>query len=185
VAERFHKAANVTKFQSRASVTYQRFYSQVSSMNKNASLSDGDNLEWEGVRLKGEFSSDPAWDLELIFEYLYADIGNEGFRVVEVGASYGYRLVDSGRFLLKAYGEFLGVPFATYSVGDDFRKRGYGFSLGTGLNASWKFGENWGVEAMGGVHHLKLLEFEVPEPYQNISPSFTGLRLSLGANYKF
>jgi hypothetical protein len=185
VAERFHKAANVTKFQSRASVTYQRFYSQVSSMNKNASLSDGDNLEWEGVRLKGEFSSDPAWDLELIFEYLYADIGNEGFRVVEVGASYGYRLVDSGRFLLKAYGEFLGVPFATYSVGDDFRKRGYGFSLGTGLNASWKLGENWGVEAMGGVHHLKLLEFEVPEPYQNISPSFTGLRLGLGANYKF
>jgi hypothetical protein len=41
------------------------------------------------------------------------------------------------------------------------------------------------MEAFGGLYYTKLMNFDSPAPYADISPSFIGNRLGIGLNYTY
>jgi hypothetical protein len=79
----------------------------------------------------------------------------------------------------------LAIQFANYALGSDFRVNSAGYTLGSGGNLSYRFGDNWGVEFGAGLYYTKLMGFGVPKPYREIAPSFVGTRFNLGLNFTY
>ncbi len=114
--------------------------------------------------------------------------------MVELGSEFAYRIYSGDIFVFRWQNQILGVPFATYSLGERARVNGYGFSAGTGLNANWNLGERFGFEIFGGFNYTKLFGFDLPDPRQTgvekrrtitLNPSFVGSRLGVGMTYQF
>ena len=96
-----------------------------------------------------------------------------------------YRLFERKKLLIRAEGHALAVPFASYAFAEDFRVNSFGFTTGAGLNLTYHLDSNWGIETYAGAYYTRLLEFDAPDPYQNISPIFIGYRMGVGVNYRF
>jgi hypothetical protein len=80
----------------------------------------------------------------------------------------------------------MSVPFASYSVGNDFRVNGFGFSAGGGGHTRFLLGKYWGLEAYAGIFYTRLSGFKLPSPYTGeLSPTFIGTRIGGGLNYQF
>jgi len=184
VAERFQKNTDKT-YKSKFVASYFAFSSQVSLNKENADIVNKDSLLWHGLSLKGEVLVIQSFDFQIISNFLTMTKSEESFKAVEFGLGAAYRLIDKRRFLARIDAQALGVPFSTYSVSDDFRIKSYGYSVGTGLNLTFMFDSHWGAEAYGGVYYMKLLSFDTPEPFGDISPSFVGNRFGLGLNYTY
>lgn len=183
-AERFQKTAHPHP-ESKVVVSYFAYDSQISQDVQNGTVTDGDALFWHGFSLKGEVLMKKSFDLQIITNYLFTTEGEEAYRSVEFGAGLGVRLINKKRFLARLEGQFLTVPFSTYSLGSDFRIKSYGYTLGAGLNLTYLMGEHWGLEGFIGRYYTKLFSFDVPSPYQDTAPSFNGNRLGIGFNYTF
>ena len=110
---------------------------------------------------------------------------DEHYRVVEGGLGAAFRLIDTKRFMARVQLQALGIPFASYELGDLFRKKSFGATGGAGLALTYLWNKNWGVELTGGYYYTKLFKFDVPSPYQDFSATFTGVRGSLGLNYTY
>lgn len=186
VGERFQ--TNATKKRdkrSSLSVAYLNYTSQVKLTQTNDTLKDNDIVSWNGVSLKGDKEIDANWDLQILTNFLVGNKDSETFRIYELGAGAANRIFEKSKFLVKLEGQFLAIPFATYSIANDVRVNGYGYTLGGGLNFTYFLGANWGLEGFGGLYYTKLMGFQnMPAPYSVISPSFTGMRLGLGINYR-
>ncbi|WP_408096226.1 hypothetical protein ACJVC5_14395 [Peredibacter sp. HCB2-198] len=183
-AERFQKSTR-KEYKSKYVLSYVTFLSQISLSNSNSQLENGDAVQWHGVSLKGEAFIWKHWDLQILFNYLQAIKDKETFRVVEFGAGGAYRLINGQKFLLRLEGQFLAIPFSNYSLADDFRVNGYGFSTGAGLNANYYFNENWSFEGALGLYYMKTFGYDAPKPYKSIEPSFVGPRVTLGLSYTY
>lgn len=184
VAERFQKNTDAV-YKSKFVFGYYAFSSQVNLNYENAKLADKDALLWHGLSLKGEVLVKDSFDFQIITNYMTTTQSNETFRVLEFGLGAAYRLIDRRKFLARIEAQALGIPFSSYSLGDDFRLKSYGYTVGAGLNLTYLFNRHWGAEAFGGVYYTKLMGFETPAPYKDISPSFVGNRMGLGLNYTY
>jgi hypothetical protein len=184
VAERFQELANKLP-ETRLGVSYFNFYSTVGLDANNGDLLDGQELQWQGVGLKASALVKKKYDFNILTHYLGAGVGDESFRVVEVGFGGTFRLIQNKFFLLRFEGDVLGVPHASYSVGSDFRVNSYGYSTGGGMNMALNLTENFGIEAFGKFYYTKIFPFRTPGTYKDISPSFFGHRLGLGLQYMF
>lgn len=184
VAERFKKVTVNVK-RSKIVASYFIYNSQIDLNNQNAQLTDADPVTWNGVSLKGEVLLKNSWDLQVLLNFMTAKEETEKFNVVELGFGGAYRFFDTKNFIARAEAQFLAVPFSSYEVGSDFLVRSYGYTLGAGLNMTYFFSENWGVEGSLGVYQTHLLKFKSPEPYKEISPTFLGTRLGIGLNYSY
>lgn len=185
VAERFQKNTDKV-YKSKFVLGYYAFSSQVSLNNENSTdLLDGDAVLWHGISLKGEVLVKESFDFQVITNFMAMSEGQEKFRVLEFGLGAAYRLVDRRKFLLRIEAQGLGVPFSSYEVGSDFRLTSYGYTVGGGLNMTYLFDQHWGFEAFGGLYYTKLLGYDTPEPYKDVSPSFAGNRFGLGVNYTY
>ena len=182
VAERFRKAAIEVKKQ-KIVLSYLRFNSTVSMDQHNDALMSGDVVSWNGVSFKGEVLLKSSWDLQVMINYMMANTGKEKFAVTELGAGGAYRLIDTKKFLLRAEAQFLGIPFSSYEFESDFLKRSYGYTIGTGVAASYWLSSTWAIEGSLGYYRTHLLKFKSPEPYNEISPVFSGTRVTIGLNY--
>lgn len=182
VAERFMKATK-PKYRTRYVLSYFSYASQISQGHNNSGLEDGDPLSWSGGSLRGEIRTNGKFDFLLIANFLGAKENREEYRAFEVGVGGAWRFLELGGFSLRAKGEVLAVPFATYAIGSDFRKRTMGGSFGAGLDAHFQFSDNWGLEVAAGLYTTKLSKFDLPSPYQSIKPSFSGTRTSIGISY--
>lgn len=194
VAERFFKASK-KKIAANYAFSGFTYPSQVSLATDAGQLKTNDAFVFNGFQIKGSTRTAQSWDLGVALGYAEGKEGIETFRMVETGADFSYRIYTGERFILRWQNQFLGVPFATYSLGDRARVNGYGFSLGTGLNANWVVGERFGIEAYGGFHYTKLFSFDIPDPTQTVTtgkrriitldPAFVGTRMGIGATYQF
>lgn len=182
VAERFRKATVEVKKQ-KLVASYMRFNSTVSMDADNNALRSGDTVAWNGVSLKGEVLLKNYWDIQILINYMMAETGKEKFTATEIGAGAAYRLSETKRFLLRLEGQLLGIPFSSYEFENDFLKRGYGFTFGGGVVASYWPSSNWALEGALGYYRTQIFKFESPEPYKEISPVFAGPRLFIGLNY--
>lgn len=183
-AERFK---NVTEkdLESKFVLSYYSFGSQLSLSHQNGELAEGDALLWHGISFKGEALVTKNFDFQILANYMLASSGEEEFNVFEFGAGGAYRLINHRRFLLRLEGQAMVIPWSTYELGTLFRVRSFGLTLGGGLNATYLWNKNWGVEAFGGAYYTKLMEFDAPEPYQAFSASFVGGRFGVGINYTY
>ncbi len=182
VAERFRKVAIEVKKQKIVG-SYFRFSSTASMDQHNDELKSGGSVSWNGISLKGEVLLKNSWDIQVMGTYMVADTGKEHFAVTEIGAGVAFRLLDTKRFLLRGEGQFLGIPFSSYEFEDDFLKRSYGYTIGAGISGSYWLSSSWAIESSLGYYRTHLLKFKSPEPYKEISPVFSGARLSIGLNY--
>jgi hypothetical protein len=182
-AERFQRTT-IEEF--KTSYTFQvfSFASQI-ELKKDNDVKGESAINWIGAGLRGGAQVSPKWDFDLMVNYLQGEVEEVVFRVIEFGAGGSFRLYDQGRFKARLFGQLMAIPFATYALGDKFRVNGYGFSVGSGLNLSYRLGKNIGIEGFGGFYYMKLSGFEAPDPYQSIDPSFMGTRLGAGLNYQF
>jgi hypothetical protein len=183
VAERFQKGTQ-DEYKTNYSVSFFNFSSQIGLSKQNDEVQDQDPVDWLGLSVRGGVELKKRHDLDLYLNYLNAKQDDEVFRAVEFGPGWGYRVLETNRFLLKFTAQALMVPFATYSVGELFRVNGYGFSTGAGANANIRMGKHFGMEVYGGFFYSKLFGFDPPPPYQSISPSFMGTRLGVGITYQ-
>lgn len=184
IAERFQ---NVTENEHpyNYAVSFFNYSSQIELDKENDELNNKDPVNWYGVSLRGGAEISPKWDFDVIFNLMNAKVEQEVFRAVEIGFGSSLRVYDKGRFKLRAFLQLLAIPYASYSLADEFRVNGYGFTTGGGLNLAHRFGKNFGAELFGGFYYTKLSGFKASVPYNPIAPSFLGSRLGLGLNYQF
>lgn len=183
-AERFQKTAE-PPFSSRISLAYLGYSSTVSMDKENVSIKDQDSLFWNGVTLRGDVLFKSRWDVEIISNFLTTEKGRETINMVEFGVGGGLRIIDADRFKVRLEGQLLSIPFSTYSIGSSQRLKSFGYSAGGGMNIAMILGEHWGLDLFGGVFYTKLLGFDPPAPYNDISPSFTGMRGGAGFTWKY
>jgi hypothetical protein len=185
VAERFQK--NTDKiYKSKFVLGYFAFSSQANLNAENTTdLLDKDALLWHGLSIKGEVLLKDSFDFQVIANFMATSEGQEKYRVIEFGLGAAYRLIDSRKFILRLEGQGYGIPFSSYEIGSDFRLTSYGYTVGGGLNMTYLFDRHWGFEASGGVYYTKLLGYDTPAPYEDVSPSFVGNRFGLGVNYTY
>lgn len=182
--ERFYKNANPPP-KTKYVLSYFTFNSQISQDKKNSRIEDGDPLLWHGLGLKGEVLVKERWDIQLLLNYMGTSEEQETYRVLEFGAGGALRLITHRKFLARLDVQLLGVPFATYAVSDDFRIKSFGYTAGSNLSLTFLFTEHFGIEAYGGFYHTQLTGFDLPEPYQDFSPSFSGSRFGAGLNLTY
>jgi hypothetical protein len=183
VAERFQKGTQ-DQYKTNYAVSFFNFSSQIGLNKQNDEVKDQDPVNWLGVSVRGGVELKKKHDLDIYLNFLNAKQEDEVFRAIEFGPGWGYRILETNRFLLKFTAQALMVPFATYAVGELFRVNGYGFSTGAGAHANLRLGQRFGLEAYGGFFYSKLLGFDPPSPYQSISPTFMGTRLGVGISYQ-
>jgi hypothetical protein len=184
VAERFQKST-VPVFRSKFVLSYYRFNSEISLTKNDSTLTDGDAYAWNGVSLKGEILRKNSWDIQILTNYMVAQKDNGKFAALELGMGTAYRLIDNRKLILRAEAQFLAIPFSTFSYKDDFRIKSYGFTVGAGVNSTYLFNENWGVEGYFGFYQTKLSGFDAPKPYKDFAATFIGSRLGIGLNYSY
>lgn len=184
VAERFQKNTD-REFKTKYVLSYFTFNSTMDSGKANKVVPNGTSFNWQGFALKGEVLLKKRYDVQIMTDYMTSQNGNAKFTAFELGAGLAYRLIDRRRMLLRAEGQFLAVPFSTFSYGNDFRVKSYGYTIGAALNFLYLFTENWGAEVYGGLYRTSFFGFDAPAPYTDLDPVFTGARLGLGLNYSF
>ncbi len=185
VAERFQKNTD-TVYKSKFVLGYFAFSSQANLNNSNTTdLVDKDAILWHGLSLKGEVLLKNSFDFQIISNFMAMSEGQEKYRVIEFGFGAAYRVIDSRKFLLRLEAQGYGIPFSSYEIGSDFRLTSYGYTAGGGLNMTYLFDQHWGLEASGGVYYTKLMGYDTPAPYKDVSPSFVGNRFGLGVNYTY
>lgn len=183
-AERFTKNTNNIP-KSKYSLSYFAFNSTIGNTKQNYRVKNNDPFLWQGFSLKGEAIFKNNVDYQFIINYLTTANGKENYKMAEVGGGIAYRLKNSLKWQLRVEGQALLVPFSQYSIGNDFRKNSYGYTLGGGLNLHYLFSESWGVDLNGGLYYSKLLGFKLPPPYENSAPTFIGTRLGAGLTYNY
>lgn len=182
-AERFQKNAKEapeTKFV----VSYFSYSAQI-ALDESNGVADNEAVLWHGVSIKTEALVKERVDVQLLLNYMTMTEQDATFRAFELGVGGAFRLLDFKRFLLRAEAQVLAVPFSAYEVKEDFRVKSYGYTAGAGLSMTWLMDKHWGLEAFGGLYQTKLLGFKAPDPYKDISPSFTGSRFGIGLNFTF
>jgi hypothetical protein len=185
VSERFLKQAKQQHYQASVSLAYTSFVSQVGSVATGNGLRSNDPLTWNGVTLKAEVMATQRTEFQFISSFFKAEDGNEQFQMVEVGFGGAYRILDLHRLIIKLELQGMAIPFSSYAWGSYFRVNGHGGTLGGGVSAALRLGENWGVEAFGGPYYTIISGLNVPSPARQISPSFFGTRIGLGVNYRY
>lgn len=183
-AERFQRSTN-TQSLSNISVSYFQFNSQIRLDNENGDVVDKNVFNWYGLSLKGESNIAEKMDLQVIINYMFSTSKGQAYRASEFGFGVSRRFFESKRFSAKIEFAALSIPFVTYSVGDDFRSRSYGYSLGSGLNLHYLLNNEWAIHLSGGLYHTGLFTFDNPSPYLDSSPSFNGLRYAFGVQHLY
>jgi hypothetical protein len=184
VAERFQRTTH-TDLKSKFVLSYYTYSSSINLAAQNDKLADGDSLTWHGLSLKGEVLIKRVFDLQMIANFMSGTQEEETFRAFEVGFGGAYRIIDRKNFIMRLGAQFLAIPFSTYSLGEKFRVKGYGYTMGAGVDMTYLFNGHWGLEGYGGLYRSKIMGFSAPLPYQEISPSFIGPRIGVGVNYTY
>ena len=181
-AERFQKSTSKTSV-AKFSISYFQFNSQIRLDHENGDVVDKNVFNWHGLSIRGESMVSERVDFQVIINYMFSTLKGQAYRASEFGFGGVYRFFQSRKFTAKLLGEALSVPFVTYSVGEDFRVKSYGYTLGAGVNLIYSLNTNWAINASGGLYHTGLSTFDNPPPYKDSAPSFNGTRLGLGMNY--
>lgn len=186
-AERFMKRTREVP-QTKFVVSYFQFSPTVKIQDEavNDTLrNDEDPFNMHGASMKAEVLVKDRFDIQLIGNFLAGSKADTRFNIVEAGVGGAFRLLDFKKFLLRAEAQALAVPFSSYEVGNDFRVKSYGYTVGAGVVGTLLFGKHWGLEAFYGLYQTKILGFKAPDPYEDISPTFSGSRMGLGLNFTF
>lgn len=187
VAERFQRQTMGNQIETSFSAAFLSYNSQIVTDTTNGGVDDKDAVNWTGVALRGNGIVNERWELQIITNYLSATDSDEDetFRMVEAGLGAGYRFLDWGRLGMRFEAHLLGVPWASYAYGDQFRVNGNGYTAGAGISLSLRLTQHWGIDGYGGVYYTKLQNFRAPEPFASITPVFYGTRLGAGIHYAF
>lgn len=186
-SERFQKIAEPeSRVGASLTVAYLNYASQIRIAHEDAEIKNNEVLRWNGVSLKGDKKLDGSRDLQIIVNWLSTNKGKELYEIYEVGAGLAQRIYEKNKFISKLEGQFLAIPFAAYEYKSNYRVNGYGYTLGGALSFIFCLTENWGIEGLGGLYYTKLTGFNnTPEPYKQNDPSFMGIRLGIGINYRY
>ncbi len=171
------------RFKSRYALSYVNYASQIKTDVDNGNLQNNDGVDWTGLSLRFNRAIKKNLDGHLLLNYIWSSNSTEKFRMTEIGPGVGFKIYERSRLTLKWDVDLLLIPYASYAYSGLFRVNGFGISAGTGVTGTYLFGSNWGMEAYGGFYYTKLFGFNVPGPYQNISPVFYGARFGIGLNY--
>lgn len=184
VAERFTRKTS-ERSKNFYSLSYLNYSSAISLDKEPGLLKNNDSLSWQGVSLRGGVLVSKRWDLQVVMNYLEAEESRERFTAFEFGGSGGLRIIESKRFIVKWMIDALAIPFSNYAQGTLFRINGHGFTAGTGIGLNYRLGKYWGLTGMGGFYHSRIFGLNLPKGFDDISPTFTGSRLSLGLSYYY
>jgi len=183
-AERFKKNVEKSTLKSLIALGMLRFDSLVTAENSNGGYKDKANISWSGLALKGGGFTGKYWEFHVLGNYLSSTDQNEKINFLETGVGVGYRFLDLNFFYTRIDTQVFYIPWASYSLGDDFRVNGKGYSAGASLSAGVAF-KSFALEGYVGNYLTKLGEFDVPAPYVAIQPGFTGNRVGLNLKYTF
>lgn len=178
VAERFQRQVD-TEYKSRLVFGYYNFLSKYTENDVST------DFNWHGISLKGEISKDSRIDVQIIVNYMMSKNDEIEFQATEFGLGLGLRLLDFRYLKLKLFVEGLSVPFASYKNGSNFRINSYGYTLGGGGILNIGMGRNWGIEGKLGLYRTSLFKFKVPDPFEDISPVFNGVRAGVGLYFNY
>jgi hypothetical protein len=193
VAERFLKATT-KRIENHYAFSFFSYPTQINMNHTFGGLSSNDAFTWTGIQLKGSIRTSPGWDMGVVVDYAEGKEGIETFRMFEVGGDISYRIYTGKNFIFRWQNQALAVPFSSYALGTATRVNGYGFTLGSGLNANWIFNDNFGLEIFGGLYTTRLFGFDLPDPRNTsakkyppvtLNPSFTGSRVGVGMTYQY
>jgi len=185
VAERFKEKSTKSQTKNFYTLSYMNYNSQISFKDEPGEIKNNDSVVFSGVNLRGGRLISPRWDFQLSLNYVRSEDADERFSLVEFGPSFGLRLIESKRFILKWVSDIWGIPWGNYELGDLFRINGYGFTVGTGLTANYRMGEHIGISLGFGYHHTQIFGLDLPSPYEKIRPTFTGARALAGISYYY
>jgi hypothetical protein len=182
--DRFQKQTRGMEIKTSFAGSYFVFNSTV-TVDKANGMEDKDPISWSGFSLKGSGVVRGSWEFQVLSNYMTATKGQESYKVIELGFGGGWRIFQWDKLKLRLEGHALFVPLASYSYGSMFTTNGSGLSVGGGPNLSLMLGKNWGIEAYGQLHYVKIGGLDAPRPYVSPRPIFTGLRAGVGVNYSF
>lgn len=185
VAERFREKTAKSMTKNFYTLSYMNYNSQINLKNEPGEIRNNDSVAFSGVNIRGGRLISPRWDFQLNLNYIRSGNSEERFSFVEFGPSFGLRLIESKRFILKWVSDIWGIPWGNYELGNLFRINGYGVTIGTGLTANYRFGEHVGLSLGFGFHHTQIFGLDLPNPYSNIRPTFTGARALAGISYYY
>lgn len=185
VAERFQKNANEDRVKSSVTMAYFNYSSQMSIDETNGGIEDKDPMDWSGFSLRAHGLVERKWELQIVGNYLTTPEDDEQFKAVEAGLGVGYRFLELGRLSIRIDGQFLVIPWASYSHTRLFRVTGQGFSSGAGLSLNFRLTDHWGLDAFSSMYYTSISGFEPPDPFKAIDPVFMGTRSGVGLNYTF
>jgi hypothetical protein len=185
VAERFREKATKTQTKHFYTLSYMNYNAQINVKNEPGTIKNNDAVAFSGVNIRGGKLISPRWEFQLNLNYLRTGNAKERFSLVEFGPSFALRLIESKRFILKWVSDIWGIPWGNYELGNQFRINGYGFTVGSGLAANYRFGEHFGLSLGVSYHHSRIYGLDLPNPYEKIRPSFTGSRALAGISYYY
>src|SRR5690606_8792539 len=156
-----------TRFYEMARESYNTHYSlgfiNYSSQYKSAITGLDEAFNWYGYQIKGEFVHDSRWGIHILTTGMWGTKGEEQFRTIELGVGGSYMIFELSRLRVNLFAQFLGIPFANYTVGSKFRVNGGGYGGGMGLSATYNLHNRWGIEGSIGVYQTRLMSFEAPD----------------------
>ncbi|MFA5584302.1 MAG: hypothetical protein WDA09_08815 [Bacteriovoracaceae bacterium] len=180
VATRFYELAR-----ERYNTHYSLGFINYSSQYKSEITGLDEAFNWYGYQIKGEFIHDSRWGVHILTTGMWGTKGEEQFRTIELGFGGSFMVFELSRLRINLFAQFLGIPFANYTVGSKFRVNGGGYGGGLGLSATYNLQSRWGVEGSIGVYQTRLMGFDAPEEYESPDPTFSGARTVLSAYYRF
>jgi hypothetical protein len=185
LTERFQNSTKEERIETTFALSFNQYQSVISLDAANGEMEDQGSVSWRGFSLRGSGLIKEAWEFQVLTNYYLGGVGEEELRILETGAGVGYRFINFKNFYTKVEAQFLYIPWASYSLGEDFRVNGSGYSTGLNLGLGLRFGSHFGVEAYGGAYYTKLGGFAVPPPYSPLEAIFVGTRMGVGLNYTF
>jgi len=183
-AERFKKSVEKSSLKSLVSLGVLQFDSLVTANNSNGAYQDKSSVAWSGLSLRGGGFTGESWEFHVLINYLSSKEETEKINFLETGVGVGYRFIDFDIFYARIDTQVFYVPWASYSLAEDFRVNGKGYSAGASLNAGIAV-KSVALEAFAGNYITKLSGFEAPDPYASIGPGFTGTRVGVSLKYTF
>jgi len=183
-AERFKKNVEKSSLKSLIALGMLQFDSLVTAKNSNGGYKDKDNISWSGFALTAGGFTGEYWEFHVLGNYLSSTDQNEKITFLETGVGVGYHLIDLNFFYMRIDTQVFYIPWASYSLGDDFKSNGKGYSAGASLTAGVAI-KSFALEGYAGNYLTKLDEFDVPAPYVAVQRRFTGNRVGLNLKYTF
>lgn len=180
-ARRFKEVAQQANYTGLVALGYEGWVTSLAG-DKNSTQT---SYNWSGINLKGENISRGRINVSVALGYSVAKQKNTTLNTYLIGIGPGLSVINTKWFRFKLIPRLVIAPHAQYKIEGQFQINSRGVGGEGEAVAEFFVSEHWGIDVIGGYRFLKFLKFDLPDPYQDITPTLSGAYGAANLVYRF